>query len=159
MILSGGLKLPDFGRKEISMDRVIKSLKGIISLFTKITTLVIIVTAIYIMIFWGEDTILGVKILWQIIVVSGICSLGYLILPDEEQKEVSKASMLLRHIALFLYVNIIVMGSGIYFEWFYTTNWKMILGMLTCIVIVFVIITSVSYFVNNKIAEQMNKKL
>ncbi len=143
----------------IIMDRVIKRLRGVLSLFTKITTLVVIVTAIYIMIFWGEGTVLGVKILWQIIFVSGICALGFLILPDSEQKEVSKASMLLRYIALFIYVNIVVMGSGIYFEWFYISNWKMILGMLACIVIVFVIISSVSYFVDNKLAEKMNEKL
>lgn len=143
----------------IFMDRVIKRLRGILSLFTKITTMVIIVTAVYIMIFWGKDTVLGVEILWQIILVSGICSIGCLVLPDSEQKEVSKVSLLLRHIALFIYVNIVVMGSGIYFEWFYLSNWRMILGMLACIAVVFVTITSISYIVDNRLAEKMNQRL
>ena len=141
------------------MDRVMKRIRGIISLFTKITTMVIIVTAVYIMTFWGADTVLGVKILWEIILVSGICALGNLILPDSEQKEVSKASMVLRNIGMFIYVNIVVMGCGIYFEWFYLSNWKMILGMLALIAFVFATITSVSYFVDNNVAEQINKKL
>ena len=143
----------------IKMEKVIKKLRGMLSLFTKITTLVVIITALYIMIFWGEGTVLGVEILWQIIIVSGICSLGFFILPDSEQKEVSKRSMLFRNAALFLYVNIVVMGNGIYFEWFYPSNWKMILGMFACIVIVFVIITSVGYFVDNRLAEKLNEKL
>lgn len=58
------------------MEYMIKRLQLMLDIFFKVTTGVIFVTAVYIMVFWGEDTVLNVGILWEILTVSGLCGLG-----------------------------------------------------------------------------------
>ena len=141
------------------MNHVIKRLQDMLAMFFRITTGIIIVTALYIVMFWGKNSQIQVTILWQILMVSVFCSVGSLLLPCDSEKEVSKRGMLVRMILYFLYVNIVVMVSGFRFEWFDTSNGKMVFVMELCIIAVFAVVTAVSHFTDYKTAEQMNRKL
>ena len=111
------------------MEYMIKRLQLMLDIFFKVTTGVIFVTAVYIMVFWGEDTVLNVGILWEILTVSGLCGLGSVVLPCGVGREVSKREMFVRVTLYFGIVNAIVLGCGFRFEWFYFSSWKMVLGV------------------------------
>lgn len=140
------------------MIRFIKYMQIIFSVYVKITTFVVLAAAVYIGVFWGADTELSVVILWQILIVSGICSLVSLV-PMNGEKELSKASLLFRNALSYAYINIVVLGFGFYFNWFYFSNWKMVLGMEICILMVFIAVMLTEYFIEYKTAEKMNEKL
>ena len=86
-----------------------KRLEAMVSLYVKIATGILFVTAVYISVFYGWKEELQVKILWQILGLAGICTLGSLILPVDGGEEVSKKSMLARIVGYYVYVNVIVL--------------------------------------------------
>ena len=141
------------------LDRVIRWIQRSLSIFVRVTTAVVIVTAIYIVSFWGADCEVGIHILWEILSVSALCALCSFVLPDDNGKVVSKRGMLIRIILYYAMVNVIVMTCGFVYEWFYVSQWKMVAGMEICIIAVFVIVTAVNYFLEYQTAERMNRKL
>lgn len=138
---------------------MLKRLEMMASLFVKITTGILFVTAVYISVFYGWNQELQVEILWQILVLAAICTLGSVLLPVEEEKEVSKKSMLIRVILYFVYINIVVLFFGNIFEWFVFDNRKQFLGMIAAIAFVFLVVMVFSYWMEYKEAERINQKL
>lgn len=130
-------------------------LKGFLLTFVCITTAVVFATAVYITVFWKE-AVLGVEILWQILIVSFTCCFGVFIHP---KKELSKRKFLIHAIIQYLYTNIIVLGSGIYFEWFYIDQFPMVAGMFIMIAIIFVGITLFLSHRDKQLATGLNEKL
>ena len=141
------------------MNKLFHLLHYLFEIFSRIVTGVTFVTAVYIVIFWGDDTNLSVAILWQILLVSALCSLGTLLLYNYEEKNISKKSMFLRTCIAFAYVNVIVLASGWYFQWFSFQNWEMVAGMEVCIIGVFLSITIISMLTAQKTADAMNARL
>lgn len=141
------------------MEHIRKRLQIMMDLFFKITTGVIFVTAVYIRVFWGVGTVLDVGILWEILTVSGLCALGSVVLPCGVGKEVSKRELIVRATLYFGIVNVVVLGCGFWFEWFYFSSWKMVLGMECGVVGVYVVVTALNYFVGVWEAEEMNRRL
>lgn len=123
--------------------------------FACVTTCVVFVTAAYITIFWGEIS-LEVDILWQILFVSLLCSIAVMFYPG---REVSTKTAMLIMILHYLEVNVIVMGFGLWFEWFDPDNLPMVLGMLFVIALVFALISAIMWTKNKRIAAQINEKL
>lgn len=141
------------------MGQIIKHLQQMVDMFFKITTGIIFVAAAYVTVFWGTEGNINFGILWQILGVSALCSLGTLFLICDGGREISKSAMLIRTIMDFLWVNIIVLFCGFQFEWYDSDNWKMIMGMETCIIVVFLLVTLANYFSEYRTAEKMNEKL
>lgn len=138
---------------------MLRRLESIVSLFTRITTGVLFVTAVYIHVFWSQEPMFGVELLWEILIVSGVCALGAVILPFEEEKEVSKCSMLVRMILYYIFINAVVLSCAFYFGWCAISDWKQILGMAVAIAFVFVVVGLISYWVDYQAAEKMNRRL
>ena len=138
---------------------MLKRLEMMASLFVKIATGILFVTAVYISVFYGWNQEIQVEILWQILVLAAICTLGSVLLPVEGKKEVSKSSMLIRVILYFIYINIVVLFFGNIFEWFMFSNRKQLLGMIAAIVFVFLAVMAFSYWIGYKEAERINQKL
>ena len=113
-------------------------IKNLINVFSKITICVLVASAAYITAFWGWNAQISVQILWQILVVSAVCSIPILMYPRDGEKELSKKGMIVRQILYFIYVNIAVLGLGRLFGWFYFTNMKMLAFMEALIVFVYV---------------------
>lgn len=128
------------------------------SSFSSIVTGITCVATVFILTFWGTKVSLGVEILWQILLVSAICSLGSLILYNENN-EFSKKQMLFRLCLLFAYVDIITLGFGYYFHWFYFSSWRMVAGMELCVIAVFVGTIYISSLTAQKEADTINAKL
>ncbi len=136
-----------------------KRLASMVDLFEKIVVGVTVVTAIYIPVFYGWKTHVGVHILWQILGLSLVCALGSVILPLEDGREVSRKSMLVRTILYYIYINVVVLGLGLLFDWFTFQNMPQVLGMGISIAAVFLAVYFFSYCAQCREAERMNEKL
>jgi len=136
-----------------------KRLKSMAEFFEKITTGILFVTAIYIPAFYGWDEALHVKILWQILLLSVVCTLGSIIMPLGEEKEVSRNSMLIRHSLYYIYINVVVLALGYLFGWFSFQNAGQVFGMLLAIAFVYIAVALVCYWIQLREAEKINRKL
>lgn len=136
-----------------------KRLYAMMSLYVKITTGILFVAAVFISAFYGWEERLQVKILWQILGLSGICTLGSLVLPVDGGQEVSKKSMLARIVGYYLYVNAVVLLCGFWFGWFSFGNWEQVLGMVAAIAFVYLTVGILSSWLEYREAERMNQKL
>lgn len=131
-------------------------LKNMFFVFVCVTTCVLFVTALYITIFWPQQEKVGVDILWQILGVSFLCSVVTAIYP---QREVSRKVMMFVFIFHYIVTNVIVLGCGVWFEWFYADNLPMVLGMLFAIAAVFVLVSVVVWKKGKQQAALMNERL
>lgn len=132
-----------------------KRIAGIFNTFVYVVTMVVFASAVSITVFW-EDSTLGVNLLWEILFVSFLCSLSTLIYPE---KPVSKKAIWLLRILHYVLVNVVVLGCGIWFEWFYADNLPMVLGMLLSIAVIFVVVSLVVWKRVAHTAELMNERL
>ena len=141
---------------------MLERLESMISMFTRITTGVLFVTTVFIQTFWGDDFTFGVEVLWQILMLSLVCAIGtVIILPLRKMGsgEISKHAVLLRFVLQYLFINVVVLSLGFYFEWYDTGNFQQILGMVIAIAFVFVAVTVISYLASYQTARKMNQKL
>lgn len=132
-----------------------KKIKDVCFVFVCVTTCVVFATAIYTTVFWnGAD--LNSNILWEILLVSFLCSLGGFMYPE---RAVSKNVLRLLILLHYLEVNAVVLGFGILFEWFYADNLGMVLGMVALIAGIFLLVSFISWKRGEKLAKRMNERL
>ena len=136
-----------------------KKFRNWIGLLGKISLGCLIVTAAFITLFWGIDAKTHVALLWQLLLVSFLCSLGIFMYPSENEQELSKKGLIGRHILYFIFVNIVVLVLGSLFQWFYFSNWKMVVLMELSIIVIFAVVFLSSYLSDAKIAKKLNDKL
>ncbi len=136
-----------------------EKLKMLMDILGKITFGVLIATAVFISVFWGFDAKISVKVLWQILVVSAVCSIPILMFASDAEKELSKKGMFARQLLYFIFVNITVLGFGNLFEWFSFQNPYMVILMEILIIVVYVVVSTVCYLSDRATAQNMNEKL
>lgn len=132
-----------------------KKIAGLFHIYVCVVTAVVFGSAVYITVFWGDST-LGVKLLWEILFVSLLCSLGVLVYPE---KPAGKKAMWMIRALHYLLVNAVVLGCGIWFQWFYADNLPMVLGMLLLIAVIFVTVSLISWRRAVHMTELMNERL
>ncbi len=130
-------------------------LKDLFYTFACVITCVVFATAIFTTIFWPNGG-MGPETLWQIIFVSFLCSLGKLLYPEKEKSKGWSGWYYLLH---YLAVNIIVLGCGIWFEWFYLENITMVIGMLVLIALTFLLVATIVWKRTAYLAAIMNERL
>lgn len=140
------------------MNEYVNGIKNMITMFSQIVTGVCVVSALYVSFFWGWDAEVDIAIIWQILFVSAICTLGSFFCSCRE-RELTKEQMRLRMFLSFLYVNCVVLFFGFCFQWFYISEWKMVLGMEAAIILVFMFVTGISYQADSKVADKLNSRL
>ena len=89
-----------------------------------------------------SGAVFGVEIFWQILAVSFLCSIANFFYP---QQEASKKTMMLLRIGHYILTNVIVLGCGIWFGWFYADNLPMVLVMVFAIAVVFVVVSAAAW--------------
>ena len=122
-----------------------EKLKMLMDIFGKVTFGVLIAAAVFISVFEGFDAQISVKIHWQILAVSAVCSVPVL--------------MFVRQLLYFIFVNIVVLGLGKIFEWFSFQNFSMVLFMEVLIIAVYAVVNIICYLSDRADAQSMNKKL
>lgn len=138
---------------------MLEKIKVLLDVFGKITLGVLFATAIFITVFWGSDAQIGVAVLWQVLIVSAICSAPTVLFPTDSRKEVSKRAMFFGQLFYFLFVNVVVLGLGNLFGWFSFQNPYMVLLMEILIIAVHCTVSIVCYLNDRATAQNMNEKL
>lgn len=136
-----------------------EKLKMLMDIFGKVTFGVLIAATVFISVFGGFDAQISVKILWQILAVSAVCSVPILMFDSDASKELSKKGMFARQLLYFIFVNIVVLGLGKIFEWFSFQNFSMVLFMEVLIIAVYAVVNIICYLSDRADAQSMNKKL
>lgn len=130
-------------------------LKSLVFTFVCVTTGSTIMAAIFISIFYQQKDVDG-SILWQILITSAICCLGNFLYPNHK---ISKRTDNILHVIQYLYVMTIVIGGGLYFEWFHVNQIHMIATMFISVTIVYVVIMCVTFERTKRDSERINERL
>lgn len=132
-----------------------QKLKSFWYVFTNVVTCVSIGSAVYIKIFFEEGSLDG-NIIWQILFSSFLCSVWCVLYP---QRELSKKGLLVAYLIHYTLVNLVVLGCGLWFEWFHTNNLPQVIGMLVMIAVIFAVVAVMSTQREAQMAELMNRRL
>ena len=97
--------------------------------------------------------------MWQILILAAVCTIGSFFLPIEEEKEVPRNAMLIRMILYYVYINVVVLACGVYFEWFSFSQRNQVFGMVAAIAFVFAGVLGLSYWQGSREAGRMNQRL
>ena len=141
-------------RKGVVM--IIRKIKFLFRLFSTVTVCVVISVALFTTVINPADS-LSPAILWQILLVSWLCSMGSLIYPWKRTP--GKTEMGIRMLLHYLLVNVIVLGAGLWFEWYRTDHLRSVLSMMICIAAVFAAVSAIELTKSSKEAKQMNERL
>lgn len=130
-------------------------IKNVASLFPNITTGILIAAAIFINCVGRIEKITS-NILWQILLCAFLSTMGSLIYPT---KELPKRQTVILSVINYIYVNMIVIGCGIVFDWFDLADWGKIILLIFLVAVVFVVVWGVSTLKQQRLADEMNKRL
>ena len=129
-------------------------LKLLFDVFTKVTTCIVLGAAAYCTLFFS-DGVFSRYLLWQLLLVSFLTSLGVLFYTDDIQKK----SMKIAGVLHYLFNNVVVIGCGIWFEWIDAKNWMQIVSMVVLVAVIFGTVSVISWKKSAKEAEMMNERL
>ncbi len=96
-------------------------------------------------------------LLWQMMLVSGVCTLPSLIYPWN--REMGKVEAIVKTVIHYVLVNVIVLGSGALFEWYNPSKFYSIAAMVLTIAVIFGAVTAGSWKRAALDAARMNEKL
>lgn len=124
--------------------------------FCMVTTGSVFVCAVYNKIFWPDDIFLDGDILWQLLALAFVCSLGNFIHP---YREISRRRAAINKVLHYVYINAVVLGSGYLFGWIDIENIFMLTAMVFGILVVFVVVSFVIWRLHKRESENLNRKL
>ena len=130
-------------------------LKKLLHTYICVLSCVVLATAAFITIFMPQVE-LGVELMWQMMLVSFLCSIGVLMYPE---KAIGRGKTVVLVVLHYVEVNASVLGFGFYFGWFSIRYLPHVLGMLTLINVIFLAISTVEWRRGKEIARQMNRHL
>ena len=132
------------------------TIKRLIQTFVYVVAGIIISAALFITIFIPKAE-LDVALLWEIIAMSAICTLGnffYFI-----KKTVTKKQMISRIICHYIYINLVVFTGGYLWGWLTPGLIPEFLVMLLLITSVYAIVMIAIFREEEKMAEKFNRQL
>lgn len=129
-------------------------LKLLFDVFTKVTTCIVLGAALYCILFFS-DGMFDEYILWQLLLVSFLTSLGVLFYTDDIQKKSMKIACVLH----YLFNNVVVIGCGIWFGWIDAGKPLQIISMVVLVALIFGTVSVISWKKSQKEAEIMNERL
>ncbi len=124
--------------------------------FCMVTTGSVFVCAVYNKIFWSGNTFLDGDILWQLLALAFVCSLGNFFHP---YREISRRREAFNKGLHYVYINVVVLGSGYWFGWMDIENIFMLAVMVAGILAVFVTVSFVIWRLHKRESENLNRKL
>lgn len=133
-----------------------ENVKKIIQTFFYVLSGSIISTAVFMTIFL-RDLYFNVEVIWQVILMAAITSLGTLIY--RSKKEISKKRMRLRLIIHYTYINVVVLGCAVLWEWVNIHRISQIITMVLLVGGVYFSVTTAMFNNEKRIAENINQRL
>lgn len=133
-----------------------KRLRFLFQIYAMVMTSVTFAVAVFTTIISPAEMI-ETKLLWQMILVSGLCTLTSLIYPWN--REMGKVEMIVKTVIHYILINVIVLGSGALFYWYDPTQIYSIMTMVFTIAVIFGSITAGSWKKAALDAARMNERL
>jgi hypothetical protein len=133
-----------------------ESMKKVIQTFFYVLSGSIISTAIFMTIFL-RDLNFSVEVIWQVIIMAAITSLGTLIY--HSKREISKRRMRLRLIIHYTYINVVVLGFAVMWQWVNINRISQIITMVLLVAGVYFSVTTAMFSNEKRIAENINQRL
>lgn len=133
-----------------------KRMMELLLTFCMVTTGSVFVCAVYNKVFWPQGTFLESDILWQLLALALVCSLGNFIHP---YREISRKRAVVNKVLHYLYINVVVIGSGYLFAWMDIGNLLMLAVMFLGILAVFAAVSFVIWRLHTRESENLNRKL
>lgn len=130
-------------------------IKSFLHCYVCVMSCVTLAAAVFITVFMPEVE-LGVELLWQMMLVTFLCSIYSLLYPG---KTISKRKMALLIALHYVEVHGVVLGFGFLFNWFSIEYLPHVIGMLIFINGIFLLISAVEWNREKEIARQMNRRL
>lgn len=137
-------------------EKIKKRMVELLLTFCMVTTGSVFVCAVYNKIFWPYDSSLDEDILWQLLALAFLCSMGNFLHP---YREISRKRELMEKAAHYLYINAVVLGCGYGFGWIDKDNVPMLIVMLLGIFLVFAVVSFVVWRLHARESENLNRKL
>lgn len=106
--------------------------------------------------FWPQGTFLESDILWQLLALAFVCSLGNFI---HSYREISRRRAVFNKGLHYVYINVVVLGCGYWFEWMDIENISMLAVMMLGILVVFAVVSYVIWKLHARESENLNRKL
>ncbi|MGN0166848.1 MAG: DUF3021 family protein [Acetatifactor sp.] len=139
------------------MENIIRrKIRFLLTIFTQVTTCVVFAVALFTTVVNPIESCCP-ETFWQILSVSMLCTLGCLIYPwDRPMKKWEKGIRILLH---YLYINAVVLGAGVLFEWYQITHLKSVICMVLAIAVIYCIVSAASWTRSVREAGKLNEKL
>lgn len=142
--------------REYMTEKIKKRMVELLLTFCMVTTGSVFVCAVYNKIFWPYDSSLDENILWQLLALAFLCSMGNFLHP---YREISRKRGLIEKVVHYLYINAVVLGCGYGFGWIDKDNVPMLIVMLLGIFLVFAVVSFVVWRLHARESENLNRKL
>lgn len=130
-------------------------IKRIFLTFAMVLTGITICSAFFVTVFFpGVEFVI---VLWEIIAMSAASALGNLIFYS--RRVIGRKQMLIRNIIHLIYIVIIVLGGAFLWGWITPGRIGQLVVMILLILITYSVVMYVNVKMENKTAEEINKKL
>ena len=133
-----------------------RKIRFLLRTFTMVLTGVVFAVGVFTMIINPTETV-ETKLFWQMPLVSALCALTSLIYPWD--REMSKTEVIVKTLIHYVLVNMIVLGGGAFFDWYNPCQFHNIAAMMLSIVLIFAVVTVISWRKSAVDAARMNEKL
>ncbi len=96
-------------------------------------------------------------VLWQIPLVSLLCTLGNLFYPGN--RTMKRRERWVRIAVHYLYINVVVLGAGYLFRWFQFSRFKSVAAMVLTITLIFGLVSLAFWTKSDREARWLNQRL
>ena len=134
---------------------MLSRIKEVLQKFPYVVTGVLFACALFITIF-NEEAYIPAGLFWQILAVSFLCVLGDLFFP---QRDMTGRERRVRRLLHYLYINVVVFGSGRIFHWYDAGNLIMNAFMFLMIIVICYSVSFVIQRRNRRLSELLNERL
>ena len=133
-----------------------RKIRFLLRTFTMVLTGVVFAVGVFTIMINPTETV-ETKLFWQMPLVSALCTLTSLIYPWD--REMRKTEVIVRTLIHYVLVNIIVLGGGVFFDWYNPSRFHNIAAMMLTIALIFAVVTVISWRKSAVDAARMNEKL
>ncbi len=133
-----------------------RKLSSLFHIFSIVVTSVTLAVAVFTTVVSPVETI-EPALLWQILLVSGLCTAAALIYPWK--REMGKVETIVRTLVHYVLINVIVLGSGALFYWYDPSKFRSVAAMVLMIAVIFGAVTAGSWKRAAMDAARMNECL
>ena len=133
-----------------------RKIRFLMRTFSMVMTGVVFAVAVFTTVINPTETV-ETKLLWQMILVSALCTLASLIYPWD--RAMSKTETIVRILIHYVYINVVVLWGGAFFDWYNPSRFGNIAAMMFAIAIIFGVVSVISWRKSAVDAARMNEKL